>query len=177
MEIQNSPCWAAAVAAWHFRYSVLFFDFALTVIFHSEQVTPLKFPKSLDFGDQPYRLKKVLVRAPMPWASWGSRRAPIGLLPCPVLSCTLQLSLHGHLQRWTARPQGCGFFSSSGTCTNEFGGGEAAQPSMLTVTQCVISGSYSTRVFSTLKFKSPRRQLRAWLQDDKYWNSEHYTTV
>lgn len=176
MEIQNNPCWAATVAAWHFGPSVLFFEFALSVIFHSEQF-PLKVPKSLDFGVQPHRLKKVHVRAPMLWASWGGRRAPLGLLPCPVPSCTPQLSLHGHLQRWRAWPQDCGCFSSSGTCTNEFGGGEAAPPSMLTVTQCVISGSYSTRVFSTLKFKSPGRQLGAWLQDDKSWNSEQYTTV
>ena len=162
MGIQTNPCWGATVAAWHFRPFVLFFEFALSVIFHSpfEQV-PLKLPISLDTFCSPAsarRVKKAHVRAPTPWASGGGRSLPPGLLPCPVPSSRVTLppwplaKMKGLASGLWLLP----FFWNVCQCVWGWRG-EGALPSMLTVTQCVISGSYSTRFFFYIKIQEPRK--------------------
>lgn len=132
------------------------------MIFHRpfEQFPP-KLPRSVDTFWTPalvLRVKKVHVRAPMPWASGEGRSLPPGLLPCPVPSSRVALTPQP-LAKMKGLASGLWllpFFWNM--CQWVWGWrGEGALPSTLTVTQCVISGSCSTRFFFYIKIQEPRK--------------------
>lgn len=134
-----------------------------------EQV-PLRLFRSLDtFRSQPsaHRVKTMSVRAV--WAAGGGWSLRPGLMPLPVPSCRVSCKDEVPDLRTVA--------SSLLPICLEVEGKEIPAIHVNSDSMCYFWQLLHKISFSTSKFKSPGRQLRARLQDAKSCNSEKFTNV